>query len=168
MATSVSSKRVEPFLLGIGLLFLVVFLVNGAFVYYALGSFSGLVTDKAYDQGLAFNDAIHAQQVQDALGWQGEATVDLSAGKPGTVQFTLKDKAGQPVPGVQVSGLLFRPIQAGLDQMLAFEAMQPGVYQGYATVPQPGQWDLRIEARSATNLFRWAQRIAIPLPSNRP
>ena len=166
MTTPASPKRIEPFLLGIGLLFLVVFVVNGTYVYYALHSFSGLVTDKAYDEGVAFNDTIRAQQQQDALGWRGEVAVDLHAGQPGSVRFTLQDKSGQPIPGAKVSGQLFRPVQAGLDQTLTLDEIQPGVYQGQATVPQPGQWDLRLEAHAAAGLFRLARRLHIPQSPN--
>lgn len=163
MTTSVPTKTIEPFMLGIGLLFLVVFMINAAFVYYALETFTGVVTDQAYDKGLAFNATIQAQRQQDALGWQGEAMVNLYTGQPGTIQFILRDRAGQPLPGMQVSGLLFRPVQAGLDQTVILNEMQPGLYQGVATVPQPGQWELRIEARSAAGLFRSVQRLYIPL-----
>ncbi len=163
MDTSLPSKRIEPFLLGVGLLFLVVFLVNGAFVYWALHSFTGLVTDKAYDQGVAFNETIQAQQKQDALGWQGEVTTVLQSGQSGSVQFTLRDRSGQPVSGARVTGLLFRPVQAGMDQPLILAEGQPGVYQGTVTVPQPGQWEVRLEATAPTGSFRHARRIQVPL-----
>ena len=157
------NRKIEPFLLGIGLMFLVVFFVNGAFVYYSLHSFSGLVTDRAYDKGLAFNTEIRAKRDQDALGWQAEVDVDLLLGISGRVEFTLKDRSGLPLVAAQVQAVLFRPVQAGFDQSFSLNEIRSGVYQGWVMVMQPGQWDLRIKASSSLGVFRFVQRIHVPL-----
>lgn len=156
-------NRVEPFLLGIGLLFLVTLLANGTFVYYALHSFTGLVTEGAYDKGLAFNTEIRAKRDQDALGWQGELRTDLRVGMSGQVRFTLKTRHGVPLRGARVQAVLFRPVQAGLDQSFVLDESQPGVYQGQLMVRQPGQWELRIQAISPMGVFRFVQRLDVPL-----
>ena len=59
--------------------------VNGIMVYFATSTFPGLDTDKAYVQGLAYNETLREARASDALGWTavaiveaGRLTVDLA------------------------------------------------------------------------------------------
>lgn len=126
-------------------LFGLVIAVNAVFVYLALDSFTGVTTAKPYQEGLAYNQVLDARAAQRNLGWQGTVTVGPSeAGERITV--TLKDNADRPLIGLQLSGMLKRPIHDGIDQPLAWQEAAPGAYQAAVILPERGNWDLVVTA----------------------
>lgn len=49
--------------------FTVIFIANAIFLHLAWKSFPGVVTETAYEDGLAYNDAIAASREQAARDW---------------------------------------------------------------------------------------------------
>ena len=64
----------------------VIFAVNGAFLYFALGSHSGVVAVEPYRKGLAYNQAIAAAEAQERRGWRME--LPYAAGPAGDARGT--------------------------------------------------------------------------------
>ncbi|MEI6730838.1 MAG: FixH family protein, partial [Pseudomonadota bacterium] len=70
-------------------------------VTVARHSYPGEITTDAYKKGLQYNQAIDRTQLQENLGWNGEAKVswqDLDV----NVNFTLKDKNGEKIKDAKV------------------------------------------------------------------
>ncbi|MBF0417812.1 MAG: FixH family protein [Magnetococcales bacterium] len=154
--------RLEPWPTAIVLFFVVVFVVNAIFVRLSLTSWSGVVTEKAYDKGLAYNQVLKAQQTQDAMGWR--VTLEdgtLRAGTLGTLHLTVEDQQGTPIRGARVAGTLVRPVQQGYDQEFDMKESSPGRYEVGLSVPMSGIWELKVHVDAAGGEYRLARRIQV-------
>ena len=140
--------------------FLVTIAVNGTMVWFALGTWTGLTTDRAYREGLAYNETLHEAQTTAALGW----TVDLDIAAEGSGQIaelTIAEADGSPVDGATVLGLFVRPTHEGYDFDVAFLQVAAGRYVAEFIAPLPGQWDLRFEIDRGGNVYRDVRRVKI-------
>jgi nitrogen fixation protein FixH len=146
--------------------FAVVLAVNAALYYFASSTFTGLFTDKAYEKGLAYNDALAAEEAQRRLGWTVEAEVTpgpAEAGRrPADLAVRFADRDGRPVGGLTVSALLRRPTQAGHDLRVELRSLGPGRYGAPVVLPLPGQWDLQVVATGGPADYRLNRRITLP------
>lgn len=120
--------------------FAVIFAVNGSFVYFALSSFPGVSSDDSYKEGLAYNKTLAAAKKQNALGWKSQA--DLSS--KDAVRIVMLGQSGKAISGLDVSAVLKRPAQDGLDQGLVFTESSPGHYQSPVKGLLAGRWWLEI------------------------
>ena len=82
-----------------------VFLVNGALIYEAVSTHTGLVANEPYRKGLAYNERIGADERQARLGW----TETLQVGRDSHVMLALAERDGRPVRGLKVEAVLGRP-----------------------------------------------------------
>ncbi len=123
--------------------FLVVFAVNGVFLYSAISTYSGIVSAEPYRKGLHYNQRIAADEAQTARGWQ-EA---LEVARDGQVTLRMTSRLGEPVEGLRVIGTFGRPSTAQHDVKLAFDETQPGVYATRIAPPSSGAWIVSFEAR---------------------
>ncbi len=138
------------------LFFAVVIAVNVVFVTLALRSQPGVITDHAYEKGLAYNKVVDAASAQAALGWQGEISVAEGAGLTRQVTLTLKDKQHKPLVAQQLVLKATRPTQSGLD----FEVTVKG-NAGDITFPELGVWELRAFATVQGTPYQIAKRVVI-------
>jgi nitrogen fixation protein FixH len=127
--------------------------VNFVFATYAVKTFSGLDADNPYDSGLAYNKEIAAAKAQAELGWTVDLTRTPDAGGA-QITVTVKDKAGQPVSGLDVAVHFFYPATRKLDRQIAAAAVAEGVYSGSSPL-EPGRWDVEVDlTRDGQRLFR--------------
>ncbi|MGB8277912.1 MAG: FixH family protein [Methylovirgula sp.] len=139
-----------------------IFLVNGAMVYYALSTFSGVVDPHPYEHGLAYNKDIAAAEAQDARHWQVAAHISGAAVGAKTVEAVFLDRDNQALTGLAVTAKLEFATDMMRDRSLALTEVAAGVYRGAIAVAS-GQWDLVIEAkRDAKQVFRSRNRVTIP------
>ena len=136
-------------------------LVNGIFVYYALGTFGGGDTSDPYRKGLHYNDTLAEAAAQDERGWHTELSYDRSAGQ---LSLLLRDKEGRALRGLAVVSTIERPATDKDDMALKLVESEPGVYSGKARFAS-GQWLVAATvedpaARSAP--YRLKQRLFIP------
>lgn len=128
--------------------------MNGLFVWLALSSFSGVTSDRAYVEGLSYNETLAAAEAQKARGWQG--TIGLDGGG---VTLTLTDAQGQPVQGLVLEATLGRPATRAFDRRLPLVEKAPGVYRAEAELP-PGLWQAVILGADHAGLpFRTEARL---------
>jgi len=122
--------------------FAVVIAVDVGFVVMAVKTFPGEVSATPYEDGLAFNRAYQQQRDQARLGWRATA-----AAEPGGVAVEMRDRSGQPLGGLKVTGELQRPATEAGRRTLAFHETRAGRY-----VAHPGEitgaWDLTAHAVS--------------------
>ncbi|MCB1505045.1 MAG: FixH family protein [Hyphomicrobiaceae bacterium] len=131
-------------LIGMLVFFGVILGVNGMFLYSALSTYTGVVSDEPYRKGLNYNERIEAYREQEALGWT--ETVELAA-TGDTVHLTLTDHGGNPVSGIALDVRLGRPSTNAKDRMLPVKEAAPGQYDAQIEGLEPGVWQLDIAAR---------------------
>jgi nitrogen fixation protein FixH len=127
--------------------FAVVFAANGAMIYAAVSTHTGLVANEPYRKGLHYNERIAADARQAALGWT--ETVDIS--RDGRVQVSLAGPGGRAVGGLAVSAVLGRPSTQRQDALLALSETAPGRYEARTTALPGGSWLIALEARTAAD-----------------
>ncbi len=139
--------------------FLVVFAVNGALVWFALSSWTGLETDHPYERGLVYNRALEAAREQAALGWRADFRFDQSGQRHGTLELGLTDRDGARLQGAKVDAELVRPTEEGHDFALDLSESEPGRYRAEVELPLAGQWEVRLAARARGEVYRLSPRI---------
>lgn len=122
----------------------VVFAVNGAMVWAALGTFDGLETADSYRAAKAFNATIAQGRRQTELGW----TLTASPA-PDHIDLSFRDRAGQPVDGLRITAVLWRQSHDGDDRILQFTPRGEGVYRAPLAAPAPGRWEVRLQTEAA-------------------
>ena len=137
--------------------FLVVSAANGLMIWSALSSWSGLVSDSAYQEGLGFDRVLAESRAEAALGWKATIAYDR-----GRIAVQLSDAKGQPLAGMALSAVLLRPTREGFDRAAPLEEVAPGRYEAAIDLPLPGQWDVRVTVKSAGRTrFHAEQRILV-------
>jgi nitrogen fixation protein FixH len=134
--------------------FVIVAAANGLMVWYALTSWTGLVSDSAYQEGLGFDRVLAESRAEAALGWR--ATIKYES--RGRVSVELADAKGQPLAGMALSMVLLRPTREGFDRALPLVETASGRYEAAVHPPLPGQWDVRVTVRSAGKVRFHAER----------
>jgi nitrogen fixation protein FixH len=120
-----------------------IFAVNGALIYAALSTHTGLVANEPYRKGLAYNERILADERQARLGWSER----LEVGRDGHLQLVLAEQDGSPVRGLRIEGVLGRAATNRYDVNLAFVETAPGQYEAQGPELPAGSWLISLEAR---------------------
>lgn len=128
--------------------FAAVFVVNGAMIYSALSTHTGLVANEPYRKGLHYNERIAADERQARLGW----TDKVDVGRDGRVGVALADSGGRPVSGLKVEVVLGRPSTNRHDVKLALTETAPGRYEAQTAPLAEGAWLITLDARAASNV----------------
>ena len=124
------------------LFFAVIALLDGIFVTIAIRTHTGVVTEDAYEKGLAFNQVLDSAARQAHLGLRQKAAFE-----DGVLSWTLTDGQGMPLPDARVHATFYRPTQAGYDFTLPLDGAGRGVYRAQPQFPLPGLWTARLEAQ---------------------
>lgn len=128
----------------------------------AVRTHTGVVTEDAYEKGLAYNKSIQAGQQQAAMNWHGDLTLTPSAGNTIMARFHLVDSANKPLRHATVTLWLVRPMQAGFDQKMAMMAEPDGFYEAKTTLPANGQWEARVSALADGHDYQLVKRVVAP------
>lgn len=121
--------------------FVAIAVLDGIFVYLAVSTQSGVVTDQAYEKGLAFNQTLSAAQSARDLGITPVFKIQGQE-----LTWKLTDRHGGPATGAAVTARLVRPVQEGYDQTYTLSEVEPGLYQARIAPPLPGAWDIYLKA----------------------
>lgn len=146
--------------------FVLVFVVNGILLTFATVTFNGFETRETSDKRNAYNTKIAASEEQARLGWNGSLSLQplspsaSGAGRTARVVMAFVGPEGHPLDGLDVSVVLWRPTQEGLDQRVELHPTGPGTYTREVDFPLPGLWELRVHAgRGDAVLWRTVERI---------
>jgi len=123
--------------------------VNVYFTVMAVKTFSGEDVPRSYRQGLEYNHTLQIRAAQKALGW--EALVNTIADK---IIVDLRDKDGQVLHDISLTGKLRHPATLSNDQVLNFERQEDGTYQA-SIFGLMGQWKLEALATTEEGDFRF-------------
>jgi nitrogen fixation protein FixH len=121
--------------------FLLVSGVNGLMIWFALHSWTGLVSDSAYQDGLGFDRVLAESRAEAALGWSARISYDAASGR---LLAVLADADGRSLTGMKLSVDWLRPTSEGLDRTVTLTERAGGRYEVAFRPPLPGQWDLRL------------------------
>lgn len=138
--------------------FATIFLVNGALIYEAISTHTGLVANEPYRKGLAYNERIGADERQARLDW----TETLVVGRDGHVTLALAERDGRAVRGLKVEGVLGRPATNRFDLKFALAETAPGQYEAQAGTIAEGSWLIALEVRQQTGaepIYRSRRRL---------
>jgi len=144
--------RIIPWYFVLG--FMVVLAVNIFFVRTALRSNPGVVTEHAYEKGLAYNAVLDKVKTEHAAGWQGKI-----AYRDGQLQLTLHDKNNRPIDGASVTMYIDRPLQEGFGNSVMLSRVGKARYAAPVTFPMPGQWDITASIVWKKHYLQIRQRI---------
>ena len=151
--------RFIPWLFVLGMLIVVA--VNGALVYFAATTWSGIAVDKAYERGLAYNQALAAQAKEAALGWTVEARLRTDGPEPSLVVKAV-DRAGQPLTDLQIEGTVERPLGAPEARRVTLPPVERGTYAAPLPSLESGQWDAHLAISRGDERLHVTQRLFRP------
>lgn len=142
--------------------FAVVAAVNGVMIAFALETFSGVTTDQAYEEGLAYNKTLAAAAAQEKLGWI--LAVDLAATNRERVRLavTLADRNGAPIHGAAIEAHFVRPTSQGFDSQAQLSETGNGRYEAETSLALPGLWDVVVAASHDGARYQKTERVFIP------
>lgn len=143
--------------------FLVVLSANMVMLYFATSTFSGLSTQHAYVEGLAYNEKVAQEEAQEALGWTWSADlVDVESdgeGRRAVLRLSGQDSDGRPLDGAAITADIKRPAEQGFDQTVTFVPVGAGTYEVALVLPKPGQWQVLFTARRGEDTFQMRRRL---------
>ena len=125
--------------------FLVIFIANGTMIAVAVGTWTGLETDSAYEEGLAYNDRLAERERQAGLGWRVAAALDPLEAGAAELRVRLTGAGGAALFADRVRAAFKRPTLVGHDFAVLLEPRGEGLYGLRVDFPLPGQWDLELE-----------------------
>ena len=139
--------------------FAIVAAVNGVMMTAAITTFGGVETASSYQAGLAFTREASAVRAQEQLGWKVAVRTPSDGGRTPMIEVIARDRAGEPLTGLYVSGRLSHPLDKRADRVLSWREVAPGIFRA-DTERSAGQWDLTIELSQGDALkFRSRNRL---------
>lgn len=121
------------------------FIVNGIFLWAALSSFPGEEEQKSYLQGLHYNEAISARQVQEEQGWS--AQIGLTSTTTGDrLVVRLLQRDGSPLATQDVQAQLRRTVTGVEDVPVILQRGADGDYFADVALLDKGVWEARVQA----------------------
>lgn len=157
----------NPWILG-GLGLVATFLtVNAVFIYFAITTSPGLVTEDYYDRGRDYEEnVLKIMAAQDALNWDTKLAIpeQITTRQPDTFRFSAVDSRGIPIMDADVSVVAYRPSDADADFKIRLDQAAPGQYQALIAFPLPGIWDLNITVKDGEHTFAMSHRVSAQLP----
>ena len=124
--------------------FVVVIGANIVMATFAISSWSGLTTDDAYREGLAYNKQLDAVRDQQALGWRVALDVTKAADGGTAIAVRLRDRFGGDISDAGITATLVRPTHEGADIEARLQPRGDGRYGARIKLPLLGQWDLKL------------------------
>ena len=127
--------------------------VNLVFIYYATGTFPGLVVKNSY---VASQEYDAKRDAQNALGWHAGAGL-----KDGVLTVSIRDSDGAPVQGLTVSAVIGRPATTAGERVVDLHP-NGDVYIAQPGLPK-GIWRVEIRAEGGPEeKFRALARLYQP------
>jgi nitrogen fixation protein FixH len=139
--------------------FAVIFGVNGAMMYSAITTYTGIVSNEPYRKGLHYNERIAEDERQATLGWSDDVTI----ARDGRIVVALTADQTRPVTGMKVAAQIGRPSTNRFDSRLDLRETEPGRYEAQAVALDAGAWIVALEVRTDGNaadpVYRMRRRL---------
>ena len=141
--------------------FLLIFAANGALVYAAVKSWTGLESNSAYRDGQLYNGEIARAKAQAALGWRVSVHVERAADGAARLHVEARDAGGAPLRLPAAEARLERPTARQADRSMTLAEREPGVYEAVLDEVAKGQWDLMLALADGRNSYRSRNRVVL-------
>lgn len=122
----------------------VIFAVNGVFLYFAIDSWPGLTSDKAYVEGLQYNQVLESAERQAAVGWTSSLAVETRDGGS-AIRVTMTDASGDMLSGLKPMLSILRPVGQPDPILVAAHEVHPGVYETLMPTLEAGRWSIAVQ-----------------------
>lgn len=142
--------------------FAVVAAVNGVMIAFALDTFSGVTTEQAYEEGLAYNKTLAAARAQEKLGWKCAIDLDARSRHDARLAASLSDRSGAPVTGAEITAHFVRPTHDGFDSQVRLSETGIGHYEAQTSLALAGQWDVVVTASHDGASYQETKRVFVP------
>lgn len=130
--------------------------VDALFVYMAAKTHTGVVSTRAYEVGIKYNDTIKAADAQSDLNWDGSITLVGNR-----LEYALLGEGGEPIIDATVTAEITRPTQKGLDFKAELQETAAGIYSSNINFPLDGQWDVRVYVEWQSKTYQQSSRILV-------
>ena len=134
--------------------FLFIAIVDGIFVYVAISTHTGVVTEKSYETGLEYNSILEQARTQPKIN-------DSLTVTEGLLEWRLVDKQNVPITNAKASARFIRPTQAGYDFEIHLEHMENGIYKGAPAFPLKGVWTANLKSSWDSKQYMTSKTIII-------
>jgi nitrogen fixation protein FixH len=115
-------------------------MVDSLFVYMALKTNTGLVTQEPYEKGLAYNEVLDRAKEQPSLR-------ETASYQNSIFQWKVLSEQGTAIDDAQVFVKFIRPIQDGYDFSVKLTKQNDGIYRQKIDFPLPGLWVAKMSAQ---------------------
>tara|TARA_R110001592_G_scaffold29350_3_gene106507 strand:+ start:20670 stop:21131 length:462 start_codon:yes stop_codon:yes gene_type:complete len=122
------------------LFFGTIIIVNAVFIYIAVKSHTGVITENPYEKGLRYDQTISQAKAQQKMK-------DKVTFENGTLRWTLKDKDNSLVKDAYVTAKIIRPVQDGYDINITLNYNETGYYEAALNLPLKGLWQAHMKAQ---------------------
>jgi nitrogen fixation protein FixH len=148
--------------IGIALVILAFFTIDGALVFTAFRDKATAPEENYYDKAIHF-DQLRASSIRSSeAGWKAQVLVAEAplVGMPRRVDVTVHDRSGKPVVGLLGSLTAVRPADARLSSTGALVEVpgEQGTYRLLLKLPARGLWEFQLEARKGSDSYRMVIR----------
>lgn len=141
--------------------FVIVFGVNIGMAVLAVKTFSGIQTEKPYENGLAYNKEMANAEAQNARHWSVTENLTRDVGGFVTLKSMFKDDKGLAIGGLDIATTLKAPMDAKRDHVIVLNDRGGGLYDGTVEAPA-GQWDVETIARKNNEIiYRSVNRVIL-------
>ena len=141
--------------------FVVVMGVNGIMAYLAVETFSGVQSEKSYENGLAFNRDIARARAQDSQGWSVSEKITRTPSGGVSIDVSVADSSNQIVTGLAVTSIFKSPVDSRIDCRVMLTDQMNGHYTG-VTPCGAGQWNVEsIVLRGGDIVYQSTNRIIL-------
>jgi len=148
--------------LGFVVFFGVLIVAQVAFIVIAVSTHTGIVSKQPYRKGLNYGERIAQSEKQKELGWK--ESISLSE-KQDRLILHIENKQSAPVSGLNLSGILSRPVHKNEDLTLEFREDSPGAYGADLSRANLGSFVVDVAATKDTSsddvVWRTRRRIWI-------
>ena len=139
----------------------VIFAINGVFLYHALSTYTGVVSQQPYRKGLDYNRRIEAGKAQEATGWSDKVSLNTDTG---LIELAILDRTKAPVPGLVIKGSIGRPSTDKSDIPFTAQQSASKLYTAQIGSLASGTWIVDAEAAQLTSsgeriVYRMRRRI---------
>jgi nitrogen fixation protein FixH len=114
--------------------------VDAYFVYTALTTNTGMVTEQPYEKGLAYNDILNKAKHQPEIK-------EESSYENGVFLWQANSMDGSPLEKADISVKFYRTVQDGYDFEKKLSESGNGLYQSKIDFPLPGIWIAKVNAQ---------------------
>lgn len=127
--------------------FAVVIAVNAVLIVMATRTFSGLVVEKPYLKGIAYEQTLQREAAQATLGWQV-----TTAFRKGEVALRYLDRDSRPIATLAVAATVSSPVGLEAPITLDLPYRGEGWYAAPVALPRAGQWEVAAKAKRGADI----------------